>query len=191
MAGKMQIYDSSGARLYLTGEERKAFEMEAEKYPRETSTFALFMLQTGCRISEALALRSDLIDMSNQSVRIESLKKRKKGVFREIPLSPALLKALDYSFDLQAKRKAPFNLWKFSRTSAWRKITEIMEQAGIEGVHATPKGLRHGFAIACVEHKIPLNMISKWLGHSSLETTAIYATASGQEERNIASRLWL
>ena len=77
MAGKMQIYDSSGARLYLTGKERKAFGKVAEKYPRETSTFALFMLQTGCRISEALALRSDLIDMSNQSVRIEGLTYRK------------------------------------------------------------------------------------------------------------------
>lgn len=53
-----------------------------------------------------------------------------------------------------------------------------------------PKGLRHGFAIHCLEKKIPLNLVSKWMGHSSLEVTAIYANALGEEERVIASRLW-
>lgn len=33
-------------------------------------------------------------------------------------------------------------------------------------------------------------MLSKWLGHSSLEMTAIYADALGEEQRGIASRMW-
>jgi integrase len=37
---------------------------------------------------------------------------------------------------------------------------------------------------------ISLNMVQKWLGHSALTTTAIYANAVGEEEQEIASRMW-
>jgi len=33
-------------------------------------------------------------------------------------------------------------------------------------------------------------MMQKWMGHASMETTAIYANALGREERKIASKLW-
>ena len=65
-----------------------------------------------------------------------------------------------------------------------------MKKANVEGVQATPKGLRHGFAIHCLEKQVPLNILSKWMGHSSLEVTAIYANALGEEERIIAARIW-
>jgi integrase len=36
----------------------------------------------------------------------------------------------------------------------------------------------------------PLDLLSKWMGHASLEVTAIYANALGAEERPIAERMW-
>ncbi len=33
-------------------------------------------------------------------------------------------------------------------------------------------------------------MLSKWMGHASLEVTAIYANALGEEQHNIAARMW-
>jgi integrase/recombinase XerD len=56
--------------------------------------------------------------------------------------------------------------------------------------HASPKGLRHGFGVTAVSKGIALNIVQKWLGHSQLATTAIYANAVGEEEQNIASRMW-
>jgi integrase/recombinase XerD len=53
------------------------------------------------------------------------------------------------------------------------------------------KGLRHGFGVPAVSKGIALNMVQKWLGHSQLTTTAIYANAVGEEEQNIASRMWI
>ena len=44
-----------------------------------------------------------------------------------------------------------------------RRVNEIMQAAGIKGIHACPKGLRHAFAINCLEKQIPLNMAQKWL----------------------------
>lgn len=66
-----------------------------------------------------------------------------------------------------------------------------MSQAQIpEGPHKCPKGLRHGFGVIAITQGIPLNMVSKWMGHSSLEVTAIYANALGEEQRAIAARMW-
>ena len=52
------------------------------------------------------------------------------------------------------------------------------------------KGLRHGYAINAVTKGVPLHMLSKWMGHSILEITAIYANAMGEEQQAIAARMW-
>jgi hypothetical protein len=33
-------------------------------------------------------------------------------------------------------------------------------------------------------------MLSKWMGHASLEVTAIYANAMGEQKRAIVARMW-
>ena len=63
--------------------------------------------------------------------------------------------------------------------------------AGLDGPHALPKGLRHGFGVAAVTAGIPLNLVQKWLGHAQLSTTAIYADAVGAEETDIARPMWM
>ena len=52
----MQIYDTQGHRLSLTGSERAAFRQATEAAPREVRTSCWTLLSTGCRPSEALAL---------------------------------------------------------------------------------------------------------------------------------------
>ena len=75
--------------------------------------------------------------------------------------------------------------------TAWRRVKEVMRDAGIEdGPHACPKGLRHGYGIHAMSSGVPLNMLSKWMGHASLEVTAIYANALGEEQQEIAARMW-
>lgn len=65
-----------------------------------------------------------------------------------------------------------------------------MQRAGVTSSAATPKGLRHGFGVAGVTNEVPLNMVQKWLGHTDIATTAIYANAIGEEERQIAAKMW-
>ena len=43
---------------------------------------------TGCRISEALALTCDRVDFTNGVITFESLKKRRGGVYRSVPVPP-------------------------------------------------------------------------------------------------------
>ncbi len=60
-----------------------------------------------------------------------------------------------------------------------------------DGPHLCPKGLRHGFGVAAITSGVPLNILQKWLGHSTMETTAIYANALGEEQKKLAARMWV
>jgi integrase len=191
----MQLYDRHGHRKYLTPSERRDFVRVSESTVQSIGTLCCTLAHTGCRISEALALTADRVDVDDGVVIIESLKKRRKGVFRAVPVPPALLDALDAVHGLKAAhssedRGKSICLWPWSRTTAWRHVCDIMQLAGISGAQATPKGLRHAFGIKAVVSGVPLNLVQRWLGHAQLTTTAIYADAIGPEERQIARRMW-
>jgi len=185
-----RLFDHNGRRKYLTADERDAFLKAAAQAPQEIRTLCHVLAYTGCRISEALALTVERIDFKGQMIVFESLKKRRKGVFRAVPVPPQLLKELDAVHRLRCQQGTN-NLWALSRPTAWRQVKAVMSAAGIDGgPQASPRGLRHGFGVAAVSSGVPLNLVQKWLGHAQISTTAIYANALGAEERNIAARMW-
>ena len=193
----MSLYDPQGNRLYLTADERAAFMAAASKAERPVRTLCSVLHFTGCRISEALAVTPHRVDLSGRAVVFETLKKRRTGIFRAVPVPASLLDTLDMVHGLRELQKrrvgadGEATLWTWHRSHAWRLVKAVMREAGIpEGPHATPKGLRHGYGIAAVMTGVPLNMLSKWMGHATIEVTAIYANALGAEERSIAERMW-
>jgi integrase/recombinase XerD len=180
---------------YLTAGERDAFLREAERADRAVRTLCMTLAFAGCRLSEALALTADRVDLAAGVLVFESLKKRRAGIYRSVPVPPALLEALDLVHgirELQGRRGKGRSerLWPWSRMTGWRAVHAVMAGAGLDGPHASPKGLRHGFGVAAVSAGIPLNLVQKWLGHAQLTTTAIYANAVGAEEQDIARRMW-
>ena len=190
-ANAASLYSHSGHRKYLTPAERARFIVTAKACSRpEVGALCLTLAYTGCRISEALALTRSSVEAENGFIAIRSLKKRNGAmVVREIPVPADLLNALcGAPF---AGRRANERLWRLSRSRAWQLVKEVMAQADIPaGVHATPKGLRHGFGLHAIRSDVPLNLVQRWLGHASMETTAIYLQALGREEREIAARMW-
>ncbi|GBQ90181.1 hypothetical protein GCM10007866_20180 [Gluconobacter albidus] len=192
----MQLFDPSGARKYLTVSERTAFLKVAERAPRNVRTLAMTLAWSGCRLSEALALSADRVDLAGGVLVFESLKKRQDGIYRAVPVPPPLLEALDLVHgvrEAQARRDRgrSLRLWPVARMTGWRMVHRVMAEAGLSGPAASPKGLRHAFGVAAVSTGIPLNLVQKWLGHAQLSTTAIYANASGDEEQTIARKMWL
>ena len=194
MAG--ELYDANGNRKYLTADERADFLKAADQASREVRTFCHVLHFTGCRTSEALELTADRVDFRNGTLTFESLKKRRDGIYRSVPVPPPLLDTLDLVHNLRQLearrgRSRKLRLWTWERTTAWRKVKAVMEVAGLgSGPQVSPKGLRHGFGVAAVTTGVPLNLVQKWLGHAQLSTTAIYADAVGAEEKIIASRMW-
>jgi integrase/recombinase XerD len=208
----MSLHDGSGARKYLTAEERVAFLRAAEHAARDVRTLCMTLVYAGCRLSEALALTVDRVDLAAGSLVFESLKKRRSGIYRAVPVPPALLEALNLVHGIREQQASRgkggagqgsagasrgntgggrgIRLWPWSRMTGWRAVHAVMEEARLSGPHASPKGLRHGFGVAAVSAGIPLNLVQKWLGHAQLSTTAIYANAIGAEEQDIARRMW-
>jgi integrase/recombinase XerD len=192
---RLQLFHTDGSRKYLTHAERHAFLDAAERFPRDVHTLCAVLAWTGCRVSEALALTADRVGLTDGTIRFESVKKRRRGVFRAVPVPPELLRMLTLAHDVRMLQQRKdrghgVRLWPWSRTTAWRHVHAVMGAAGVHGTQATTKGLRHGFGVAAVQASIPLNLVQRWLGHARLLTTAIYADAVGEEERHIAARLW-
>lgn len=192
-ASKFNLYDPKGGRKYLNAAERRRFQTATQTCSLEIRTFCLVLMWSGCRVSEALALTPLSIDLETKTVSIVSLKKRRSGAVRQVPLPSQVLAELERVFDL-ARRQRDLSrcdkpIWKFTRNTAWRHVKRIMKSAGISGTMATPKGLRHGFGVAAFE-TVPPHLVQRWLGHASLRTTAIYGEVSGAEERMYAERIW-
>src|SRR5262249_12604405 len=149
----MRLYDTQGHRLYLTASEREAFRKAAEQASRDVRTYCHTLLYTGCRPSEAMALTADRVDFQAQAITFESKKKRRPGLYRAVPVPANLLDALDLVHGLR-DRATRTQLWTWSLKTAYTRVVDVMARAGIAGPQASPKGLRHGFGVACIEHGI-------------------------------------
>lgn len=189
----MSLYSPKG-RKYLNMAERRRFLSALERRTSAIRLFCLTLMWSGCRISEALALAPRCFDLDAGTVEIETLKRRKLGVVRQVPLPPDLISGLCAWFDLAAMQRNPHQayrrLWHWSRTTAWRHVKNVMIEADVSDGSAMPKGLRHTFGVAAF-HSVPPHLVQRWLGHASLRTTAIYGDVSGPEERSFAERLWV
>ncbi len=182
------LFNFKGERKYLNRVERQQFYTIANARPRkDVRLFCLLLFYTGARISEIAQLRCGSIDFANQSLTIRTLKRRRPDVFRQIPLPDHLLQDLKVhisGFDEDG------SIWRFSCRSASRYVKSVMLDAQITGVKSSALGLRHGFAVHAIR-KVPITQVQKWLGHASLQTTAIYLNVSGVEERELAKLIWI
>ncbi len=137
----MGLHTVEGLRKYLTAGEREAFLREAEHADRSVRTLCMTLAYAGCRLSEALALTVDRVDLAAGVLTFESLKKRRDGVYRSVPVPPPLLDALDMVHgvrELQAARGRGrgVRLWPWSRMTGWRAVHDVMAAAQLEGPHA-------------------------------------------------------
>ena len=139
----------------------------------------LLMLQqwrAGLRVSEALDLevRDLSLDTATPTLRVRSGKGDKT---RLVPVHPelhgALSSALAYG-DISQGR-----IVEAHPTTAWRWVQAAVKRAEELGAIAPGKRvgthtLRHSYARHLLMNGIPINYLSRWLGHSSIQTTLIY-----------------
>jgi integrase/recombinase XerD len=89
----MSLYGSTGSRKYLNAAERWRFIKAARHAPLDVQLFCLVLSLAGGRISEILALAPAAIDIGSGVANITTLKRRKLGIVRQVPLPrPVLIK---------------------------------------------------------------------------------------------------
>src|SRR3546814_5518141 len=103
--------------------------------------------------------------MRDQVIVLETLKKRRTGVFRAVPIPEVLLQDLDRIHGIAAAQRDPARrfapIWPFGRTTAWSIVKQAMAAAAIDGPRASPKGLRHSFAISALPGGVPITLVRK------------------------------
>ncbi len=163
------LFGPFGNRKYLNAAERQRSVNAARLPPLSIRLFCLTLRWSGARISEVLALTPAAIDIDSGVACIETLKRRRRGVIRQVPLPPDLLRGLTRAFKLRIAQWDPQlstrRLWAWSRTTAWRYVKAVMATAGIIGAPAMPKGLRHGFSVSAFQSNVPPHLVQRWLGH--------------------------
>lgn len=115
----------------------------------------MMLAWTGCRLSAALDLAPIDLDAAAGSVAIRTLKKRGRAVVCEVPVPDQVIAAL------QALPAPQGRFWPWDRTTAWKYVKAVMQATAISGLHASPKGLRHGFEVHAVRSWVPLNLLQR------------------------------
>jgi integrase len=192
----MQFHDLEGNRLYLSAAERRAFMAAAASAEGPVHTFCAVLHDTGCRISEALSLTPERIDLTGQAIVFRSPRNHIQGISRTVPVPSTLLEILDRVHAVKAaqqrgKGQADNRLWLWSRTTAWRRIGQVMRVAGIpSGRHRSPNGLRYGYATHAISSGVPSQMLSRWMGNADPEMTALHDQELEIAEQDVAARMW-
>ena len=149
----------------------------------------------GLRVSEVASLKVDDIDSKRMLIRVEQGKGRKD---RNAMLSPQLLTLLRLWWK-EGKRRGVMlaHGWLFPGRSCTDPISarqinrathEAAEAAGIRK-RVSPHTLRHSFATHLLEQDVDIRVIQVLLGHSKLDTTALYARVATKTIRSVTSPL--
>lgn len=185
----LSLYARGGERKYLNAGERRSILAALGGLPPREALFVEILLWSGARISEVLAVRGRDVQVEAGIVALRTLKRR-RFVVREVPLPRKLVRQLAMAFGLSKAGAGDERLWPWNRVTGWRLVRRVTGLAGIAWARGSPRGMRHGFAVAALQAGVPVTMVQKWLGHARLSTTAIYAAAAGDEERAFAARMW-
>ncbi|MGD0629013.1 MAG: site-specific integrase [Terracidiphilus sp.] len=137
---------------------------------------SLLLLDTGCRITEALKVRVSDVDLDNLLITLDG-KGRKQRI---VPISFALRRALQ-RFITDFNRKPDSLLFATQqgapvrRMTALRSIKLLCKHLGFDAPVRTLHSFRHSFAVFYLRRGGSVFHLQKVLGHSSLEMTRRYA----------------
>jgi integrase/recombinase XerD len=146
---------------------------------------------TGARISEAVGLDVDDIDLDGRTVRLAG----KGGKQRRVPLGSYAAGAVEH-YLVQARpalaaagtgsARVFLNVrgGALSRQSAWIILKTAAERAGISAA-ISPHTLRHSFATHLMEGGADVRVVQELLGHSSVTTTQIYTLVTVDRLREV------
>jgi integrase/recombinase XerD len=145
----------------------------------------------GARISEAVGLDVDDIDLGEGSVRLFG----KGSKDRVVPIGSYARAAVD-AYLVRARpvlaaagRGVPALFLnarggRLSRQSAWTVLRQTADKAGVRGP-VSPHTLRHSFATHLLDGGADVRVVQELLGHASVTTTQIYTLVTVDKLREV------
>lgn len=149
-----------------------------------------FLYGTGSRISEAVGLDLEELDLEGGAVRLLGKGSRERIVpvgrlAREALTAylvrgrPALISRGTPAVFLSARGN------RLSRQSAWTILQEAARRAGIDPAVVSPHVLRHSYATHLLDGGADVRVVQELLGHASVTTTQVYTLVTVDRLREV------
>jgi integrase/recombinase XerD len=146
---------------------------------------------TGARISEAVGLAVDDLDLAERTVVLAG----KGGKQRRVPVGSFAARAVEAYLvrvrpALAATGRGTPALFlnarggSLSRQSAWTVLRTAADRAGL-AAGISPHTLRHSFATHLMEGGADVRVVQELLGHASVTTTQIYTLVTVDQLREV------
>jgi integrase/recombinase XerD len=165
----------------------------ADDTPRAVRDRALLELLYGCgaRISEAIGLDVDELDLSAGTVRLLGKGSKERvvpvGSFAREAVSAYLVRARPSLVAAGPGSPALFlnaRGGRLSRQSAWTVLRAAAEKAGLRKA-ISPHTLRHSFATHLLDGGADVRVVQELLGHASVTTTQVYTLVTVERLREV------
>jgi integrase len=191
-AKRIQLNPGKIMTRFLSPEERARLLTVLDALPPRIRIYALFikfLLFTGCRRNEALTLKFGDINLAGKVIHLRDSKTgpRKVWIGNEvvdiIKEAQALQNESGRILDFVFPNKRNPELHMGVSWIVWKKILQEAEIVDFR-LH----DLRHSFATEALRQGVPLPMLSKLMGHSSITVTARYAHVCDKDIMEAAER---
>jgi integrase/recombinase XerD len=182
----------------LTAAEMQAI-LDACTRLRDRFFFAV-LHETGCRAGEVLGLRHEDIAVAEQEISIVARENangaRAKSGGRTVPVGPELIRLYaDYLHEEYGGIDSDFvfvNLWAEPKGHAWSYQAAydlVLRLRARTGIAFDPHWCRHSAATRWLRDRVPIEVVSTLLGHSSVAvTSSVYGHLTAEDARAALER---
>lgn len=156
-----------------------------------------FLFSTGCRVSEMIGVDKSDIDWENSRVIVKGKGSKFRWVYLNARASVSLRAYIDSRDDnspalfvgsIRAHKDCNGDRLRLAKSGVEVMIRSLGRSVGIEKAH--PHRFRRTAATVALRRGMPIEQVSKILGHASLNTTTIYANST-QDDLAIAHKKYL
>lgn len=137
----------------------------------------LVQWRAGLRVSEALAITTGDLSLDSERPTLR-VRQGKFGKARVVPVHSELADAFRTAM-AYGRHGKDYHLVDAHRSTVWRWVRAAVKKA--EAIGVVPPGrrvgthtLRHSAARHWLASGVPINVVSRWLGHASLQNTLVY-----------------
>lgn len=165
---------------------RRAFYKSGNK--RDIAIYEV-LANTGLRVSELCSLKLGDIQISERKGKLV-VRFGKGQKYREVPLNSNARKALADYLELRADEKSEYvflgERGPLTPSGVFRILQKYANEAGVK---VSPHQLRHTFARRLLRAGADIVTVQQLLGHSNLNTTAIYLRAGYSEQESAVEKI--
>jgi len=159
-------------RYLNENEQGQLLDYWLDNYHIDMYEFCVFLLDTGARLSEALAV---VYEANKPYV---NFWRTKTGKPRTVPLTKRCFEVLNKRANTHFARPTKTTFGNLSKTSI-RRDWQHMQKA-LNWPDVTPHTLRHTCCTRLVSKGVDIKRVMEWMGHTNIDTTQRYMQISPQ-----------